>query len=315
MRDKWILVDGNNIMFAHQHGSAKLMAGERETTAIFGFLNTLRRLQLEYPSGRIIILWDNSPSWRAQAYPEYKANRNSNPALVKAKESVSKQQPILKEGLALAGVAQCSSLGMEADDLAAWFVKQALDRGKSVVLVTGDQDWIQLVQEGVIWYDQSPSRERVVSWNTFQEDTGFRDARCFLEAKCIIGDAGDNVPGVPGLGEKFAELVLAEFSSFPEFIAAWPVFKPAILPKTPWKRYEKKVDSFLEIANCMEIYHFAKKMMELKADVVTDLNFLKNMTTYDEDKFKNWLGQNAFGSILREYTKWSSPMLESKTFR
>lgn len=310
----WILVDGNNVMFAHQHGSSKLMAGEQETTAIYGFLVTLRRIQERFPNGRIIVLWDHSPSWRFDIYPEYKGKRDLNPALVKAKQAVSKQQPILKRGLSLAGVIQCSSPKMEADDLAAWFVDQASKRNKSVVMISGDNDWIQLVRENVIWTNNDNTKDRVVTIDTFYEDTGFRNPKCFLDAKCIIGDVGDNVPGVPGLGEKAAQLILDQFDSFPDFIAAWPNFKLSIEPKTPWARYINKVEKFLDISNGMEIYAFAKKMMELKPDVVKDFSFMKERSHYQEDLFKNWLGQNAFGSILRNYTNWINPMIKSKTF-
>jgi 5'-3' exonuclease len=299
-----LIVDGNSVMFAHQHGGRTLRAGGQETTAIFGTLSTLRNLQVRYPKGHLFVLWDHSPSWRAKEYEQYKANRDKDPKMIKAKDAVKSQQPILRRGLALLGLQQFSQPGMEADDLAAYFASRCSDKlgGK---LITADRDWIQLVKPGLDWVD--PIHDRVVTDDTFFEDTGFRDTGQFIESKIISGDSGDNVPGLGGLGEGAASIILRTFGSVSALRTHWDAFEPTIQKGDPWVRYRKKVQAFLDLGDeGQRRYDFGQRMMRLDAARV-DVSLLKVNLERDHSLFKQWLGQNAFGSIITRFDDWVGP--------
>lgn len=295
-----LLIDGNNLMFAQQHAARKpLMAGDRETTAVFGFLKTLAAIQgrAEYRDAAPIVLWDHSPTWRHEEYPDYKAKRDDNPDLVKVKERVKAQQPELIRGLHAMGIPQFRCPRMEADDLAAFFVEMAERKGQHVALVTSDKDWLQLVSMNIHWYDHT--NDRKVFWDHFLEATGYHTPAHFLESKLIIGDAGDNVPGINGLGEGAASKILSQWDSFADFAAAWPEFRETIQKGDPWKRYIKKVDAVLE-GDWQTTIAFARRMMKLTADVVPK-DKLKRFGTdgRDEKAFNEFLARNGMTSLMR----------------
>lgn len=299
-----LIVDGNSVMFSHQHGGRTLRAGTQETTAIFGTLNTLRTLQVRYPKGHLLVLWDHSPSWRAKEFALYKANRDKNPQMIKAKDAVKSQQPILRQGLSLLGLQQFSQPGMEADDLAAYLASRC-HSGLPAKLITADRDWIQLVKPGVDWVD--PIHDRTVTDDTFFEDTGFRDTCQFVEAKIIAGDAGDNVPGLGGLGEGAAKIILDTFGSVKAMREHWDSFAGSIQKGDPWVRYRKKVQAFLDLGDAgEEKYTFGRRMMKLEASHV-DASTLKGNAKRDHVAFKQWLGENAFGSIITRFDEWVQP--------
>ncbi len=300
-----LVVDGNSTMFAHQHGGNTLKAGDRETTAIFGTLNTLRQLQNRFPKGRLLVLWDHSPSWRAKEYPEYKANRDKNPQMIKVKDAVKCQQPILRNGLSMMGIRQMHAPEMEADDLAAW-VAAVSDRSQvETKLITADRDWIQLVADHVAWID--PIHDRTVYPDTFFEDTGFRTPDEFVEAKIISGDSGDNVPGLGGLGEGAAKIIIDTFGNVATMRAEWSEFEPTIKKGDPWVRYRKKVQAFLDLGDeGQRRYDFGKKMMRLDPARVDPAAVVRHREI-DHVAFRKWLGENAFGSITARFDDWIKP--------
>jgi 5'-3' exonuclease len=295
---KILLIDGNNIMFAAQYHSTKLRAADgRETTAIYGFINSLVSIQQRYRDATPMILWDHSPSWRAQEYSEYKGKRDQNPSTVKAKEAIKSQQPELRAGLKVMGVPQFAVPGMEADDLAAFFVDRLETKGGEGVLVTSDGDWIQLVRSGIHWYAHREGK--TVFHETFEEDTGYLNVERFIQSKIICGDTGDNVPGLPGLGEGAAKLILGEFETVSEFLACWPTMAPITEAKgSPWGRYRKKVSALCEDCDATaRIILFADRMMRLKGSRVPTEQ-VKTDSRFDEAATRDFFARNGFVSFM-----------------
>lgn len=212
------LIDGNSI--AHSgHSTTKLTVGDMQVQAIFQFLKTLHALQRDAKgSPEPIILWDGKAEFRFELFPEYKGNRKAKTPEEEAdKAAFKRQSPFIEKFMQLLGVRQLRSPLLEADDLAAMMVDSLTARGFTVTLVSGDKDWIQLVRPGVTWFD--PIRDRRVSTENFLEFTGYFTPQAFVQGKALVGDNSDNIEGIYKLGDKTAQLLLAEFKDMRKFFA------------------------------------------------------------------------------------------------
>lgn len=300
-----LLIDGNNFMYAAQHGARKLTAGDLETTAIFGFLGSLRNVMLRFPDHTPIVLWDSSPSWRVDIYPDYKGNRKENPALVAVTAALRPQRPIMKELLRDMGVRQYTVNKHEADDLAADLSRKVSAKGGNVVLVTRDGDWQQLVNQRTVWYDHK--NDKVINLNNFKDETGYLDPERFVHGKAIHGDASDNIPGVGGLGDGAAKAILAEFPSLNHLAAAWNVFEGTLAKGSHFSRYYKKpVQKALDDPKLWEKYHLNLTLMNLK-DREYSIQY-QHDSRYNESLVKQQLGKLGFHSILAKYDRWIEPI-------
>lgn len=303
---RFVLIDGNNFLFAAQHNGSRLTAGGMEVTAVFGFLGSLRNVMERWPNSVPIVLWDDSPSWRMAEYPDYKGNRDKNPQLVKVKEALRPQRPAVKEILNAMGVRQYSLPNQEADDLAGHLSRELPKAGHSVVLVTRDGDWQQLVQKDVIWYDHK--NDKVIDHENFEESTGYKDPERFLQGKAIQGDTSDNIPGVGGLGEGSALLILTHYATFKECWDAWEKFEPSIQKNTPWSRYKGKINKAYADPETMVRFGRNLALMDLARKSYPAGSF-KTAAKYNETVLKGLFSKLGFHSILRRYDPWMKPLL------
>lgn len=214
---RYLLIDGNSIGYACHHAT-KLHSGELETQAIFGFVKTMRELRVTYPGHVPLVLWDGRAQWRYDLVPEYKSNRSDDPRKIAIKKAYEAQTPLIKDALFTLGVRQLRALTHEADDLAGYFTKtlSAKEGFEEIVLISGDQDWLQLVRPKVTWRDMRDDAKIIHSGN-FLDKTGYKTPLAFLEGKCLTGDSSDCISGVGGIGEKGAPEFLAEFGSVRTF--------------------------------------------------------------------------------------------------
>lgn len=212
-----IIVDANSIGWACQH-STKLSVDGQQTQAIFGFVKTMRQLRMNYPEASILVLWDGKAEFRYDLYPGYKADRHSTDKQKAESEAYHSQVPHIQRAVTALGISQVRVSDLEADDLAGVFVKRFMSKeGNTVLLITGDQDWAQLVREGVTWRDPRED-DRIITIHNFFEKTGYKTPLAFLEGKCLHGDSSDKITGVGGIGEGTAPLLLAEHGSIRNFI-------------------------------------------------------------------------------------------------
>lgn len=211
-----LLIDANSIGYAAQ-GAPKLTSGGMQTQAAFGFLKTMRSLRVVYPEYTPVILWDGKADWRFKLHPEYKSNRDTDPQKVAEREAYSKMRPYIARALTHLGVRQMTAAHHEADDMAGHLVRKlSADPSNSIGLISGDQDWLQLVRRNVFWRDMRDD-SKLITANNFYDKTGCRTPFAFLESKILQGDTSDVVSGVGGIGEKGAPEFLAEFGSVREF--------------------------------------------------------------------------------------------------
>lgn len=309
---KYLLIDGNNLLHAAQ-GAKKLTVGGTEVQAIYGFLRTMRALVSTYSSFTPIVLWDGA-SWRNMLHPEYKATREKNhtPSYQKAlaeKQTARKQMPAIKKGMTLLGIDQVHALNMEGDDLAAILGDRFVDRGDQVILVSGDKDWVQLVRPGMIWFD--PINERKIRKPEDCEQVigiPVADMRQFVEIKAMMGDAGDNVPPMGGIGAKGAIEFMRVFGS-------WANFSNMAIDgtlQTALEQVDKKFHAaFLKAAEDEDkriAFAANLKLVDLRTTArPAPVNLTVTKGEPDIERFRKFCQVLVFRSILQNLEEWVVP--------
>lgn len=220
-----ILIDGNAVGHAAHNMDPLTNTDGDQVQAVIGMLATIAAMKKEFPDGNMIVLWDGR-SWRHDILPTYKESRDpdlsefdTSKPMSEAEEkryqaarkkayhraAYKKQGPWIKEAISYLGIPQVTCGNYEADDLAAIFTDTYVNKGYPVRLVTSDGDWMQLVQNRVVW-KQSRSPYTFVNTTNFHEKAkvsevrGFPSAKEFLEAKLLAGDNGDCIKGIGGFG-------------------------------------------------------------------------------------------------------------------
>lgn len=210
---KLMIVDGNSILNRAFYGiSTLLMTSDGVyTNGIYGFINIIQRYIEEEDPQYLCIAFDlKTPTFRHKMYEGYKAKRRAMPI------ELSEQVPILKEVLDAMNIKRLEREGFEADDILGSISQCAQNLGITSVLVTGDRDAFQLLGEttrlklprtrGGKTTTEEYDHRRIVEVYGIEPDQ-------FVDVKALMGDASDNIPGVPGIGEKTALKIIREFGS------------------------------------------------------------------------------------------------------
>lgn len=289
MKPGLLIIDGNSLGYGAQN-APKLTAGERETQAIFGFLRSARLLALTYPHHAMVVLWDGHPQWRYDLYPRYKADRDKNPKMAAMRESFRKQRPEIHRALRHLGIRQMTGAHLEADDLAALLVREISKTERHSVVVSGDGDWMQLVNEYTDWYD--PLRDRKASIENFFDMTGYKTPQAFVEGKCLAGDTSDKINGVGGIGEEGAPVILAEYGSVANMLALATSVNLQKLPK-------KVRDFVVNARGGLEIYERNRRLMDLSLAPTPKKGELHiDHGKADIDAFREFCEEFAFFGII-----------------
>jgi 5'-3' exonuclease len=214
---KTILIDANAIGRA-SHAATKLTVGTFQTQAIYGFIRTVSALARENPRSPILTLWDGKPDHRFAMLPTYKEKRTT--ALVDPEKAADRaayhaQVPYIKKMIASLGIPQMLNSALEADDLAGYLVPILSATGE-VELITGDSDWLCLVNERCSWFDPRKDGQKINHLDFF-EKTGYFSPREYIEGKALIGDTTDDIPPAGGIGGKGAPEFMAQFRSMQAF--------------------------------------------------------------------------------------------------
>ncbi|MDO4750300.1 MAG: DNA polymerase I, partial [Eubacteriales bacterium] len=209
---KLMVLDGNSLVNRAFYGVRMLNAPDgTPTNAIFGFLNILQHLLDEEQPEALCVTFDlPGPTFRHEKYEKYKGHRKGMP------DELAAQMPILKELLDAMGIHRCEMAGYEADDLIGTISKQCAAVGWECRIVTGDRDSFQLLGENVrisfIKTRMGHSETLLYDEARFTEEYGFPPPR-LVDLKALMGDSSDDIPGVPGVGEKTALDLMRRFGS------------------------------------------------------------------------------------------------------
>ncbi|HBB20269.1 MAG TPA: DNA polymerase I [Ruminococcus sp.] len=213
---KLLAIDGNSILNRAFYG-IRLLSNKNGvfTNAIFGFINIYLKNFGEVQPDSVAVAFDlRSPTFRHKAADYYKANRKGMPP------ELAQQLPLIKELLTLMGVRVVECEGYEADDILGTLSKLCSDRGDRCFVLTGDRDSLQLIDDNVTVLLATNKETIHYTPERFREDYGFDPIR-LIDLKALMGDSSDNIPGVPGIGEKTASSLVKEFGTLEELYAKY----------------------------------------------------------------------------------------------
>ena len=207
---KLLILDGNSIVNRAFYGVRMLNAPDgMPTNGVYGFLSILRKLLDEEKPEAVCVAFDlKAPTFRHLRYEGYKAQRKGMP------EELAVQMPILKQVLDAMGILRLELEGFEADDLLGTVAAKCENNGWECRIVTGDKDSFQLISETThVCHVKSRMGQTTTTEYTpelFFEEYGF-EPKCIIDLKALMGDASDNIPGVPGVGEKTAMALVQKY--------------------------------------------------------------------------------------------------------
>ncbi len=237
MDKKIVLIDGHSILNRAFFGIPDLTNGEGlHTNAVYGFLNILFRILEEEKPDYLTVAFDvHAPTFRHKMYEEYKGTRKP------MAEELRQQVPVIKEVLKSMGVAIVEQEGYEADDVLGTIARRSEKEGLFVSLVSGDRDLLQLASERV--KIRIPKTKRT---GTEIEDYYAKDVKEkyqvtpeeFIDLKALMGDSADNIPGVPGIGEKTATALIVSYGSIEEAYRHVDEIKPPRAQKNLREHYD-----------------------------------------------------------------------------
>ena len=214
---KLLVIDGNSILNRAFYGVRPLSTKDGiPTNAIFGFINIINKnTELVKPDFCAVAFDVHAPTFRHNMYGDYKAGRKP------MSEELAAQFPYAKQALSVLGITALELSGYEADDILGTLSKQANGEGVEAYILTGDRDSLQLIGDNTTVLLATNSDSVKFDRAAFVEKYGVQPEQ-FVDVKSLMGDSSDNIPGVPGVGEKTALKLISEFSSLEALYEALP---------------------------------------------------------------------------------------------
>lgn len=215
---KLIIIDGNSLMNRAYYAMQKPMITKTGlyTQGVYGFLNMLNKIKEDHQPDYLCVAFDRkAPTFRHLEYAEYKAGRKKMPP------ELAMQMPLIKEALQAMNIAILEIDGFEADDIIGTVTKKAEERGFDSLIITGDKDELQLAskQTQVLITRKGISEFDLYDDEAMVEKYGFSPQQ-FIDFKGLMGDPSDNIPGIPGVGEKTAQKLILEYGDIPTLLAS-----------------------------------------------------------------------------------------------
>ncbi len=218
------------------------------TSAMFGFVNSLEDvLKRENPTHIAVAFDPPGPTFRHEAYEEYKAQREETPEVIRA------SVPIIKDIIKAYNIPILEVMGYEADDVIGTIAKKAAGEGFDVYMMTPDKDYGQLVADHIYMYRPKFGGDyEIMGVTEVLDKYGLTSTEQVIDLLALMGDSSDNIPGCPGVGEKTAQKLLTEFGTIENLIANTDKLKGAL---------QKKVEENVEQIR------FSKFLATIKTDV------------------------------------------------
>lgn len=227
---KLMILDGNSIINRAYYGVRPLTTRDGQYThAIFGFLNILEKLRQEENPDALCVAFDlPGKTFRHIRYDQYKATRHGMP------DELAQQMPVMKQVLSAMNIPMYACEGWEADDVVGTVGRICGESGWDCVIVTGDRDDLQLIDGHVAikYVSTKGGKTTTTRYDTaqFEAEYGFPPAR-LVDFKALMGDSSDNIPGVPGVGQKTATDLLQRFGSLESLYAHLDEVKESVRKK------------------------------------------------------------------------------------
>lgn len=268
------------------------------TSAILGFVNTLEEVLTKEQPSHIGIAFDPAgPTFRHEAYEQYKAQREETP------EGIRTAVPYIKDIIRAYRIPILEVSGYEADDVIGTLARQADARGVDTFMMTPDKDYGQLVTEHVKMYrpKYGDKEFEVLGVEEVKEKYGLSSPTQVIDMLGLMGDSADNIPGCPGVGEKTATKLIQQFGSIENLLAGTDQLKGALKTK---------------IENNREQIEFSKFLATIKTDVPIELDMeqLKKEEP-DEEKLRSLFEELEFRTLLDRKFKKENPQPAQDLFQ
>jgi DNA polymerase-1 len=222
MPERILLVDSTGLIFRAYWTIKGLSAPDgTPVNAVFGMLRIMMKVFKDVQVQASAMIFDaGMDTFRREMYKEYKANRPAPP------DDLRPQFGLSIEACRCTGVPVYAEKGFEADDIIATIRDKALARGMQVTIITGDRDILQLLAPNVeVWVMKGAGEFDAYTEDKFQAEYGFPVDR-FVDYKALMGDSSDNIPGLPGVGPKTAQKLIASFGKLEQIYANLDLVKP-----------------------------------------------------------------------------------------
>jgi len=205
-----VLIDGHALIHRAFHALPPLTnRNGQKIGAVYGFLRIFFKVLKEYHPEYVVVAFDSpGPTFRHNIFPEYKATRAKTP------DELNQQIPLIKKAVAVLGFSILEIKGLEADDLIGTLAKK-IDKEIQKIIVTGDTDLLQLADENIkiVLLQKGISQYRLFGPVEIKEKYQGLAPRQLVELKGLKGDSSDNLPGIPGIGEKIGRDLLIQFEN------------------------------------------------------------------------------------------------------
>ncbi|HHV28554.1 MAG TPA: DNA polymerase I [Clostridium sp.] len=284
-KQKLMAIDGNSIINRAFYGLRELLVTSdgTYTNGIYGFINMMQKFIEEEKPQYICVAFDlKAPTFRHSRYEGYKANRKGMP------EELRVQVPLLKEVLDAMNIRRLEMEGFEADDILGSISLCAEKKGLEVILVTGDRDAYQLVGPSTkLKLPRTKGGKTDVEeydYNRIVEVYGIKPEQ-FVDVKALMGDASDNIPGVPGIGEKTALDLIREYNNLENLYSS--------LDSVKKKGLEEKLETFKEQAFMSRELALIERNMPSLCDIedlkVVEIDRNKTYEIFKRLEFKSFI--------------------------
>ena len=289
-----LIIDSNSIMNRAYYANPKFITSKgQDTGAIFGFLNMFYKIKEDLEPDYIVAAFDMpGKTFRHEKYEDYKAGRKKMP------DELASQFPIMKDVLKSYAVDILQLKGYEADDIIGTLSKKAEAHGDEVYIVSGDRDMFQLASKKtkVVFTKKGVSEVDIYDKDSFMEEYGVTPNE-YIDVKALMGDASDNIKGVPGIGKVTAFKLIKEYKSIENAIEN--------ADKITAKRARENLIEFQEDAR------ESKDLVTIFRDVDLDMDLekLKSQKNYNEGKIREIFTDLEFNSFL-EKLEGSKPLEE-----
>lgn len=301
MREKIVLIDGHSILNRAFYGVPDLTNSEGlHTNAVYGFLNIMFKILDEEKPEYLTVTFDvHAPTFRHEMYADYKGTRKP------MAEELRQQVPVIKEVLRAMDIEIIEQAGLEADDLLGTISCMCEAKGMDVSIISGDRDTLQLATEHVkIRIPKTKQgKTEVEDYNAAEVKERYGvTPKEFIDVKALMGDASDNIPGVPGVGEKTATKIIQDYQTIENAYEHADELKPP--------RASKNLKEYWEQAKMSKVL----ATINTHADIDFDIEKARHGNPYTKEAHELFKRLQFKNMLSRFDVETSSNEIE-KTFR
>lgn len=284
---RFIIIDGSSLMYRAFFALPLLNASNGAyTNAIMGFANMLGKILTEYKPETMVVAFDKSrKTFRTDMYSDYKAQRAKTP------DELKSQIPLLRDFLAALGIVFIEKDNYEADDIIGTLATKAASEDYDTLVVTGDKDALQLIRPNlrIMLTKRGIMDMQIFDEEAFKEKYAGLMPLKLIDIKALMGDSSDNIPGVPGVGEKTALKLLTQFADLENLLAN--------IDKVSGKKLKERLQDNQELAR------LSYKLATICCDVDVEFSPKEYKITPNAQKLQQFCNEYEMKTVLTRMKK------------